>query len=84
MKPKIAHLLALPLAIVLAAVGAHSAPAEEAAAQGKGAPEAEFVSCNPWMNCDTESPNYTGVCCRTCKDAASQTIWDCKECRKAI
>jgi hypothetical protein len=78
MKRKFAHLLVIPLAIVFAGLSAQSVFAEEAADPGKGALTDALVSCNKWMNCDTESPNYTGVCCRTCKNAESQTIWDCK------
>ena len=72
MKPKIAHLLTLSLAIIFAGVGAQGALAEEALTDA-------LLSCNKWMNCDTQSPNYTGVCCRTCKDARGQVDWDCKE-----
>jgi hypothetical protein len=79
MKPKIAHLLTLSLAIVFAGLIAQSALAEEAADPGTGALSDALLSCNKWMNCDTEAPNYTGVCCRTCKDARGQVGWDCKE-----
>jgi hypothetical protein len=78
MKRKFAHLLVLPLAIVFAGLIAHSVLAEEAADPGKGTLTDALLSCNKWMNCDTESPNYTGVCCRTCKDARGQVDWDCK------
>ena len=79
MKKKFAHLLVLPLAIFFAGFGVCSVLADEGADPGKEALTDALVSCNQWMNCDTESPNYTGVCCRTCKNAASQTIWDCKD-----
>lgn len=79
MKPKIAHMLTFSLAVVFAGLIAHSVPAEEAADPGKGALTDPLLSCNKWMNCDTQSPNYTGVCCRTCKDARGQVDWDCKE-----
>ncbi len=79
MKPKIAHLLTLALAIGFAALGAQGALAEEADDPGKEALTDPLLSCNNWMNCDTESPNYTGVCCRTCKDARGQVEWDCKD-----
>jgi hypothetical protein len=61
MKRKFAHLLVLPLAI-FAGLGAQSALAEEATDSGKGALTDALASCSKWMNCDTESPNYTGVC----------------------
>lgn len=38
-----------------------------------------FVSCAGWVNCSTESPNYTGICCRPCKDLERGTIWDCRK-----
>ncbi len=38
----------------------------------------EFASCDGWLNCSAESPNFTGVCCRICKDDAGKTVWDCK------
>ncbi len=38
----------------------------------------DFVSCAAWVNCSTESPNYTGICCRPCRDREKGTIWDCR------
>ena len=78
MKRRLAHLLVLPLAIVFAGLSAQSALAEEAADPGIGSLTDALLSCNKWMNCDAESPNFTGVCCRTCKDARGQVEWDCK------
>jgi hypothetical protein len=78
MKRRSLHMLALPLVIVFAGVCAQSVLAEDAADPGEGALTDALSSCNKWMNCDRESPNYTGVCCRICKNAESQTIWDCK------
>jgi hypothetical protein len=43
-----------------------------------GEADYDFVSCEGWANCSTESPNYTGICCRPCKVRAGRTIWDCK------
>lgn len=79
MKRNFKHLLALPLAVLLMAVGVQGALAEEEGDAGKGALTDALVSCKKWMNCDTEAPNYTGLCCRTCKNAEGHTIWDCKD-----
>ena len=61
MKRKIAHLFAWPLAIVFAGLVAQGALAEEAADPGNETLTDALLSCNKWMNCDTESPNYTGL-----------------------
>ena len=42
-----------------------------------GESDLDFVSCGAWANCSTESPNYTGICCRPCKDREKGTVWDC-------
>jgi hypothetical protein len=41
----------------------------------------DLVSCAPWTNCNTESPNYTGICCRPCRERSRGTIWDCERVR---
>ena len=38
----------------------------------------DFISCSGWANCSTESPNYTGICCRPCRERQRGTIWDCQ------
>ena len=38
----------------------------------------DFVSCAGWANCDTESPNYTGICCRPCRERERGAMWDCR------
>jgi hypothetical protein len=38
-----------------------------------------FESCAGWVNCSTESPNYTGICCRPCKAPDGRSIWDCRK-----
>jgi len=38
----------------------------------------DFVSCAGWANCSTESPNYTGICCRPCRERERGTMWDCQ------
>jgi len=42
-----------------------------------GEADYDFVSCAGWANCSTESPNYTGICCRPCRERERGTIWDC-------
>ncbi len=37
-----------------------------------------FESCEGWVNCSTESPNYTGICCRPCRVSEGRSIWDCR------
>ncbi len=41
--------------------------------------QGELLACSEWMNCNKESPNYTGFCCQHCKNALGQTIWNCSE-----
>ncbi len=81
MEQKIKGLLVFCLAVALAAPVGHIALAEDAPGPGKGSLTDPLMSCSKWMNCDTNSPNYTGVCCRTCKDAMGQISWDCKDVR---
>ena len=38
-----------------------------------------FVSCTGWLNCNPASPNYTGICCRSCTDERGKKGWDCKK-----
>ena len=78
MKKSVKHVWMLPLLLVFAGLGAQSALAEEAADPGKGALTDALMSCNKWMNCDTESPNFTGTCCRQCDDKQGAKVWDCK------
>lgn len=40
--------------------------------------EGESASCGGWVNCSTDSPNYTGICCRVCRDRSETTFWNCK------
>jgi hypothetical protein len=39
----------------------------------------QFVSCTGWLNCNPASPNYTGVCCRSCTDERGRKGWDCQK-----
>lgn len=84
MQRKILCLLGLPLAIVFVAFLAgrpaameEANPGEDTAKEGSRAEEA-FVSCTAWLNCSSESPNYTGLCCRSCEDPKGQREWYCK------
>ena len=43
-----------------------------------GEADQDFLSCAGWVNCSTESPNYTGICCRPCRDRERRTVWDCQ------
>ena len=44
-----------------------------------GEADHEFDSCSTWVNCSTESPNYTGICCRTCGGPERAIDWDCRK-----
>jgi hypothetical protein len=44
-----------------------------------GEADRDFVSCTGWVNCSTESPNYTGICCRTCGGAERAVDWECRK-----
>jgi hypothetical protein len=80
MKRKITWFVGSSLAIVFVVLLAGPAVAEEAANTGKQASEVDdrFASCGKWLNCSLESPNYTGACCRACKNKKGQITWDCK------
>lgn len=67
--------LVLFVGLVLAAAFVFSLAGQVAAAEAQG----ELLACSEWMNCDKASPNYTGFCCRHCKNPLGQTIWDCSE-----
>ena len=43
-----------------------------------GEADYDFVSCAGWANCSTESPNYTGICCRPCRERERGKMWDCQ------
>ncbi len=43
-----------------------------------GEADHDFDSCSGWVNCSTESPNYTGICCRTCGGPERAIDWDCR------
>ena len=43
-----------------------------------GEADYNFVSCAGWANCSTESPNYTGICCRPCTERERGKMWDCQ------
>lgn len=34
-------------------------------------------SCGNWLNCDSRAPTFTGTCCRQCKDATGEKLWEC-------
>jgi hypothetical protein len=76
MKQKAVFCTAAVWSIVLVAFFAGPLAAAEAGAEASKADET-FVSCSNWMNCNTLAPNYTGFCCRTCKDASGQVHWRC-------
>jgi hypothetical protein len=80
MKRKVLWLVGSALVVVFVAVLAGPVGAEEAAATGKASSDIEdrFASCGKWLNCSLESPNYTGACCRSCRDKKGQITWDCK------
>jgi hypothetical protein len=46
--------------------------------EGARAADDAFVSCTGWLNCNEESPNYTGYCCRCCRDKEAGKRWHCK------
>jgi len=75
-------LLVLPIALVSllaghVGAGERSVPAEVALASSLEAQD-QFVSCTGWLNCNPASPNFTGVCCRSCTDDRGRKGWDCK------
>jgi len=80
MKRKVTWMVGSSLAIVFVALLAGPMVAEEAANTGKQASDVDdrFASCGKWLNCNLESPNYTGGCCRSCRDKKGQVTWDCK------
>jgi len=43
-----------------------------------GEADVDSDSCSAWVNCSTESPNYTGICCRTCGGPEREIDWDCR------
>ena len=43
-----------------------------------GEADYDFVSCAGWANCSTKSPNYTGICCRPCRERERGRMWDCQ------
>jgi len=81
MKSKVAFFLGASVAILCAAVFAGQLAAE----QGTQAQEGSLhtgdpsVACTGWMNCDEQSPNYTGFCCRCCTYRSGLREWECKE-----
>jgi hypothetical protein len=76
MKRKVTWFVGSSLTIVFVVLLAGSVVAQEAAKASDV--EERFTSCGKWLNCSLESPNYTGACCRTCRDKAGQINWDCK------
>ena len=66
------------LTIALVAFFAGRVAAAEAGGEASKAGET-LVSCTNWLNCNTLAPNYTGFCCRTCKDAGGQIHWRCEK-----
>lgn len=84
MKPRGVVLMGGCLTILFAALfGGHTNAGEEPLAGspakgGSGGGGDAFVSCTAWMNCDAGSPNYTGQCCRCCRDQTGRKEWYCK------
>ena len=70
MTKKIACSLGVPVGFVLVALLYGQVAAGDAGY--------DFVSCAGWSNCSTESPNYTGICCRPCKERERGAMWDCR------
>jgi hypothetical protein len=81
MRSKIAFFLGASVAILCAAVLAGQLAAEEGTPAREGSPQAgdSKVSCTEWMNCDEQSPNYTGFCCRCCTFRSGYKQWECRE-----
>jgi hypothetical protein len=74
------YLLGVFFAIVsIAVVQGQSAAGEPTGVTQAGARVGDTLdTCTPWMNCDARSPNYTGYCCRCCRDAEGRKSWECK------
>jgi hypothetical protein len=51
---------------------------QPAAMEGEPKAEEPLASCGGWLNCHSESPNFTGLCCRICNNRKQETVWDCK------
>jgi hypothetical protein len=73
---------ALAIAIVCLLAGQPNAGEEamSGAVSPEGVPEADdaFVTCTEWLNCNEDSPNYTGYCCRCCRSKTGGKLWQCK------
>ena len=80
MKRKLLGLVGSALVTVFVAVLAGPVGAEEAANTGQPSSDVgdRFASCGKWLNCSLESPNFTGACCRSCRDKKGQIVWDCR------
>ena len=57
----------------LAAQSSRTAAAQQRLVEAKKAQEA-FASCGDWKNCNSLGPNYTGTCCRQCKDKEGEAL----------
>jgi hypothetical protein len=72
------------LAVAIVFLLAGQIPAGEADTSGKVSPEGVVeaddgaVTCTGWLNCNEESPNYTGYCCRCCRSERGGKRWHCK------
>jgi len=83
MKQRVGWFLGGTLAVAIVCLLAGHINAGEATTSGEvvseGVPEADdaFVTCTGWLNCNEESPNYTGYCCRCCRDKNGGKRWHC-------
>jgi hypothetical protein len=84
MKRRVGWFLGGTLAAAIVCLLAGHSHAGEATRSGEVSPEGvvkaddAFAACTGWHNCNEESPNYTGLCCRCCKDKNGRKIWHCK------
>jgi len=72
------------LAVAIVCLLAGHSHAGEATKTGEVSPKGvvetddALASCTEWLNCNEESPNYTGFCCRCCRDKNRKKRWECK------
>jgi len=84
MKQRVGWLLGGMLTVAIVCLLAGQLNAGEAPTSGEVSPEGvleaddAFVTCTGWFNCNEESPNYTGYCCRCCRGKNSGKRWHCK------
>ena len=84
MKQRVGWFLGGTLAVAIVCLLVGHIHAGEATTSGevsqKGTLESDdaFETCTGWLNCNEESPNYTGYCCRCCRSKTGGKLWQCE------